>query len=128
VRLLLDTRIFLWAHTDRARIGTTMAVLEDSANDLLLSAVVAWEIAIKHAVGRMPLPQPPASYVPDRMSAIGAQPVPVSHAHALGVASLPLLHRDPFDRLLVAQAIQLGATLVTADPVLADYPAETLLV
>ena len=105
-----------------------MAVLEDLENDLLLSAVVAWEIAIKHAVGRMPLPEPPASYVPDRMRAIGAQPVPVSHAHALGVASLPLLHRDPFDRLLVAQAIDLDATVVTADAVLAGYPAETLLV
>jgi len=128
VRLLLDTHIFLWAHTDRARIGATMAVLEDLENDLLLSAVVAWEIAIKHAVGRMPLPEPPASYVPDRMRAIGAQPVPVSHAHALGVASLPLLHRDPFDRLLVAQAIDLDATVVTADAVLAGYPAETLLV
>ncbi len=128
MRLLLDTHVFLWAHTDRARLGRRLAQMQDRANELLVSAVVGWEIAIKHALGRMPLPEPPASYVPDRMRAIGACPVPVTLDHALGVASLPPLHRDPFDRLLVAQALQLDATLVTADAVLAGYPAETLLV
>lgn len=128
MRLLLDTHIFLWLLKTPERLGHHVESIEDPANELLVSAVVAWEIAIKHALGRMPLPTPPASYVPDRMRAIGARPVPVTHDHALGVASLPPLHRDPFDRLLVAQALRLDATLVTADAVLAGYPAETLLV
>jgi len=128
VRLLLDTHIFLWLLKTPERLGRHVESMEDPANELLVSAVVAWEIAIKHALGRMPLPAPPASYVPDRMGAIGARPLPVTLDHALGVASLPPLHRDPFDRLLVAQAIRLDATLVTADAVLAGYPAETLLV
>jgi len=128
VRLLLDTHIFLWLLTTPERLGHHVESIEDPANELLVSAVVAWEIAIKHALGRMPLPAPAAFYVPDRMRAIGARPVPVTHAHALGVAELPLLHRDPFDRLLVAQALRLDATLVTGDAVLAGYRAETLLV
>jgi PIN domain nuclease of toxin-antitoxin system len=66
--------------------------------------------------------------VPTRMRAIGAQALPIEHAHALAVASLPALHRDPFDRLLVAQAEAAGATILTADPAVAQYPAEILLV
>lgn len=127
MRLLLDTHIFLWALGHPARLGRGRALIEDRANDLLVSAVTAWEIAIKHALGRLPLPEPVASYVGGRMHQLGAQAVSVSHAHALGVASLARLHRDPFDRLLVAQAIALEATLVTADPVLAGYPVETML-
>lgn len=128
MRLLLDTHVFLWVLKAPERLGDAVTELEDPRNDLLLSAVVPWEIAIKHASGRMPLPEPPATYVPSRMRAIGALPVPVTHEQALGVATLPPLHRDPFDRLLVAQASQLGATLVTRDAVLLGYPCRTMLV
>jgi len=128
VRLLLDTHVFLWMLKEPERLGGAIAHLEDPANELLLSAVVAWEIAIKHALGRMPLPEPPASYVPSRTRALGALAISITREHALGVASLPPIHRDPFDRLLVSQALALGATLVTGDAVLAGYAAETLLV
>lgn len=128
MRLLLDTHILLWSQQDRARLGTTMAILEDPSNDLLLSAVVGWEISIKYALSRLPLPEPPARWVPDRAAAIGAELVAITQAHGLGVATLPPIHGDPFDRLLVSQAQQLGATLVTADAILADYDVETLLV
>lgn len=93
-----------------------------------MSAVSAWEIAIKHTLARLELPEPPERYVPDRIRAIDAVAVPIEHSHALAVAALPSLHRDPFDRLLAAQAPALGATILTADSRLAEYPVETLLV
>ncbi len=128
MRLLLDTNAFLWTTSAPARLGRARELIEDGDNELLVSAVVAWELAIKHGLGRMPLPEPPATYVPDRIRRLDARPIPVVHEHALGVATLPRLHRDPFDRLLVAQALALDATLVTGDAALADYPCRTLLV
>jgi PIN domain nuclease of toxin-antitoxin system len=128
VRLLLDTHVFLWLQTEPERLDDHLALVEDRGTTLLLSAATSWEIAIKFGLGRLPLPEPPERYVPTRMRAIGAQALPIEHAHALAVASLPALHRDPFDRLLVAQAEATGATILTADPAVAQYPAETLLV
>jgi PIN domain nuclease of toxin-antitoxin system len=128
VRLLLDTHVFLWLQTEPERLDDHLALVEDRGTTLLLSAASSWEIAIKYGLGRLPLPQPPERYVPTRMRAIGAEALPVEHAHALAVAALPALHRDPFDRLLVAQAGVAGATILTADPAVAQYPAETLLV
>lgn len=128
MRLLLDTHVFLWLQTEPERLREHRAVVEDPDTELLVSAASAWEIAIKHALGRLPLPEPPATYVPTRVQAIRATPLAVQHDHALAVASLPLLHRDPFDRLLVAQALVLGVTILTADSILEQYPARTLLV
>jgi PIN domain nuclease of toxin-antitoxin system len=126
--LLLDTHVFLWLVTEPERLGPHLQAVEDESNALLVSAGSAWEIAIKHGLGRLQLPEPPARYVPERLRTIGAQPVAIEHAHALAVASLPPLHRDPFDRLLVAQSRALGAPIVTADPSVAQYEVETLLV
>jgi PIN domain nuclease of toxin-antitoxin system len=128
VRLLLDTHVFLWLFTEPERLGETLAAVEDRRNELLFSAASSWELAIKHQLGKITLPEPPHEYVPNRMRAIGAVPLSVEHAHALAVSALPPLHRDPFDRLLVAQAMQLDLSIVTADPQLASYPARTILV
>lgn len=128
MRLLLDTHVFLWLQTEPERIGDHLTLVEDRTTTLLLSAASSWEIAIKYGIGRLPLPEPPERYVPTRMRAIGAEALPIEHAHALAVAALPALHRDPFDRLLIAQAGAAGATILTADPAVAQYPAETLLV
>ena len=128
MRLLLDTHVFLWLQTEPERIGDHLPLVEDRTTTLFLSAASAWEIAIKYGIGRLPLPEPPERYVPTRMRAIGAEALPIEHAHALAVAALPALHRDPFDRLLIAQAGAAGATILTADPAVAQYPAETLLV
>jgi PIN domain nuclease of toxin-antitoxin system len=128
VILLLDTHVFLWLQTEPERLGDHLTTVEDRSTTLLLSAASSWEIAIKYGLGRLPLPEPPERYVPARMRAIGAEPLPIEHSHALAVAALPRLHRDPFDRLLVAQAEATGATVLTADPAVAQYPAETLLV
>lgn len=127
MKLLLDTHVFLWLQTEPERLGEKLSRLEDTRNELLFSAASSWEIAIKYALGRLPLPEPPPRYVPERLRAIGAQALPVEHSHALAVAALPPLHRDPFDRLLVAQAQLLDATIFTADPIVARYPARTLL-
>jgi PIN domain nuclease of toxin-antitoxin system len=128
MRVLLDTHVFLWLQTEPERLGDRLALVEDRRTTLLLSAASSWEMAIKYTLGRLPLPEPPERYVPTRMRAIGAEALPIEHAHALAVASLPDLHRDPFDRLLVAQAAVAGVAILTADPAVAQYPAETLLV
>ncbi len=91
-------------------------LLQDRAHELFLSAASAWEIAIKFALGKLPLPDPPAVYVPSRMARADTMALPVIHEHALRVAGLPPHHRDPFDRLLVAQCQAEGVPLMTADP------------
>jgi PIN domain nuclease of toxin-antitoxin system len=128
VKLLVDTHVFLWLQTDPERLGEHLPIVEDARTDLLLSAVSSWEIAIKYRLGKLPLPEAPERWVPDRMRAIRAQALAVEHPHALAVATLPQLHRDPFDRLLVAQATLLGLTIITADPSVAQYPVPTVLV
>ena len=127
MNLLLDTHVFLWLQTEPERLGEHLHLVEDRRNDLLVSAASSWEIAIKYQLGKLPLPEAPERYVPHRVRAIGAHAIAVEHSHALAVANLPALHRDPFDRLLVAQALLLDLTLVTADPAVADYPASTIL-
>lgn len=128
MNLLLDTHVFLWLQTDPDRLGRHLEMVEDPANALLVSAASGWEIAIKHGLGRLALPQPPAEYVPDRITAIGARAVAIELGHVLAVAGLPALHRDPFDRLLVAQARQLDATVVTADALVTQYPVRCVRV
>ena len=128
MKVLLDTHVFLWLHTEPERLGGHLELMEDQRNTALVSAVVSWEIALKYGLGRLPLPEPPERYVPERLRAIGAESLPVEHAHALAVAKLPSLHRDPFDRLLVSQAGLLNLPILTADPQVAAYPVRTLLV
>jgi PIN domain nuclease of toxin-antitoxin system len=100
--------------------------IRDSETDLVLSAASSWEIAIKYALGRLPLPVPPAEYVPDRIETSGVSPLPVEHAHALWVAGLPSHHRDPFDRLLIAQAQIEELAILTADRQFEPYDVEIL--
>lgn len=127
MKLLLDTHVWLWlqASPDRIEPGT-LAQLEDVSNELLLSAASSWEIAIKYAIGRLPLPVPPNDYVESRMARSGTSGLPVQHRHALQVATLPMHHRDPFDRLLVAQAQVENTVLVTADRQIDPYDVERL--
>jgi PIN domain nuclease of toxin-antitoxin system len=126
VRLLLDTRAFLWAATSPERLGRHEELVGDPATTRLLSAASSWEIAIKHGLGKLVLPEPPGAYVPEAMRRLIVDGLPVEHAHALAVAALPSHHRDPFDRLLVAQARQLGLPILSADPVFDAYDVEVL--
>jgi len=122
MRLLLDTQVWLWMQASSQRLGTeTRKLLADPANELLLSAVSSWEIAIKYRLGKLPLPEAPDRYLPRRMRSSGVEPLPITHPHTLRVADLPDHHGDPFDRLLVAQAQLDGLTILTSDPMIAKY-------
>jgi PIN domain nuclease of toxin-antitoxin system len=126
-RFLLDTHVWLWLQTEPERVRQeVLERLRDPAHVLLLSAASSWEIALKHRLGKLPLPDAPGRYVPDRMRRSGTTGLAVEHAHALAVAALPDHHRDPFDRLLIAQARHLGVPLVSADPMLARYDVELI--
>ena len=124
---VLDTHVWLWLQTTPERIREEVVdLLADRANTLLLSAASSWEIAIKYRLGKLPLPEPPAEYVPERMRRSGVTALPVEHAHALRVADLPEHHGDPFDRLIIGQAQSLDVPIVTADGQFDAYEVETV--
>lgn len=127
MRVLLDTHCWLWLQVAPERFrDRSLELLEDRGNELLLSAASSWEIAVKYALGKLALPELPSVYVPSRMAASGVNGLPVEHVHALRMAELPGLHRDPFDRLLIAQAREERLTLLTADPQILAYDVECL--
>ncbi|WP_437791859.1 type II toxin-antitoxin system VapC family toxin [Sorangium sp. So ce693] len=127
MKLLLDTHVWLWAVLTPERIAATARqAIEDPHNTLLISAASAWEIAVKYAIGKLPLPEKPELLVPRVIAALEAIELPVTSRHAISSAALPYHHRDPFDRLLVAQALCEGAALVTVDELLTRYGATVL--
>ena len=127
MRLLLDTCTFLWVITDAPDLSATArARFTDPANEVFLSAASAWEIGVKWRRGRLPLPQPATSFVADQREAHGIAALGIDEESALHVTRLPDLHRDPFDRMLVSQAIVHGLVLLTPDPLVTQYPARTL--
>lgn len=127
MRVLLDTQCWLWMSLAPERFSRRARKLVEARDTVLyLSAASAWEIAIKHALGKLRLPEPPAAYVPARVSALGVQALPIDHAHALRVSALPPHHRDPFDRLLVAQAQVEDLPILTADPLFDAYDIATI--
>ncbi len=116
MRLLLDTQVWLWMVVAPDRLSpAARRLVASEENELVLSAASSWEISIKHAIGKLKLPGEPAELVPAWMTRTGVTPLPVLHPHALHVASLPPHHRDPFDRLLVAQAQVEELAVLTAD-------------
>jgi PIN domain nuclease of toxin-antitoxin system len=102
------------------------SLVESGQNELYLSAASSWEIAIKHALGKLRLPEPPARYVPSRLDKLRVLPLAIDHRHALHVTALPAHHRDPFDRLIVAQAQLEDLPVLTADPQLDLYDITVL--
>ena len=127
MRLLLDTCTFLWiVGGDKALSARARAAFTDPDSEVFLSAASAWEIAVKHRLGKLPLPVPPGEFVPAQRTAHGIEPLPVDEEAALHVAKLEDLHRDPFDRMLVAQAIVGGLVLVTPDEPIRQYPVRAL--
>ena len=122
MRFLLDTHTFLWWVTRDTRLPERVqTIIADSGNDIFFSAASAWEIAIKVQLGQMTLGGDPAELIPERVAANGFLVLPIEVRHALHVATLPLLHRDPFDRLLIAQAQMEDLSILTADPAIARY-------
>jgi PIN domain nuclease of toxin-antitoxin system len=100
--------------------------MQDPANEVYLSAASVWEAVIKHRLGKLPLPTPPAVYMPVQRAAHAIAGLPIDENAMASLASLPPLHRDPFDRLLVAQAMQHGMTLVTVDDDVRAYGVPSL--
>lgn len=126
MNFLLDTHIWLWLQTEPERIGTDLLARLRVADSLLLSAASVWEMSIKAALGKLPLPLPASRYVPERMRTSGTEGLPIQLLHTAVAGELPLHHRDPFDRLLVAQSQILDIPLVTSDEKLGDYDAEII--
>lgn len=129
MRILLDTNVWLWMLVSPDKIAQpTQQMLMDRSHELLLSAASAWEISIKYRLGKLPLPMSPDEFVPPRLARDGIVSLPVELHHALHVAQLSDHHRDPFDRLLIAQAQLEQLTLMTADQQLTAYDIECILV
>lgn len=127
MRLLLDTCTFLWVVGGAKELSPRARdAFADPSNEAYLSAASAWEIAVKHRLGRLPLPTTPDEFVPAQRAAHGIEPLPVDEESALHVAKLPDLHRDPFDRMLVAQALVGGLVLLTPDDPIRQYPVRIL--
>jgi PIN domain nuclease of toxin-antitoxin system len=127
MKILLDTQCWLLMSLAPDRFSPrALEAVEDRDNLLYLSAASAWEIAIKHALGKLRLPESPVTYVPTRVATLGVQPLAIELTHALRACELPPHHRDPFDRLLVAQAQLEDLPILTADPVFSRYDVETI--
>jgi PIN domain nuclease of toxin-antitoxin system len=127
MRAIADTHAFLWLLTDDRRLSRrARTVLEDDANTIYLSAASVYEITLKARLGRLVLPEAPESYIADRLALGVFRPLVISIAHAARAGSLPFIHGDPWDRLLVAQAQLESAAIITADRSFGAYDVETI--
>jgi len=127
MRILLDTCAFLWLVTDdpqASELAKEIFLKED--NELLLSAVTGFEIAVKYSLGKLRLAEPPKEFITNRINANALTELPVSMTHTLILQNLPLHHKDPFDRLLVAQAMVNQIPLLSADQQLSAYDIHRL--
>lgn len=129
MRYLLDTNALLFWLFGSKRLGaTTIAQLIDPANRVYVSSVSAFEIAVKASIGRITLPSPPARLLPPFIERSSIDVLTLTLEHSFGVYDLPALHADPFDRLLISQAVCEDLTLVTSDRQLAAYDVKTILI
>jgi PIN domain nuclease of toxin-antitoxin system len=127
VTLLLDTHALLWAVADpNALSERARALLLDGRNTIVVSSVSAWEIATKHRLGRLPEAEVILASFPQHLQELGAEELAISVRHALTAGAFPSQHRDPFDRMLAAQALHEGLPLLTADGLFAEFPVETI--
>jgi len=123
MKLLLDTHAFIWWDSEPARLSSrALSFCQDPGNTLLLSVASTWEMQIKIQIGKLRLGLPLAELIENQQRINSLEMLNIRLEHVLALDQLPPLHRDPFDRLLVAQASAEGASLVTNDPVMANYP------
>jgi PIN domain nuclease of toxin-antitoxin system len=128
MKLLLDTHLLLWAAGDPGRLSdTAIALISEPENELFFSAASLWEIAIKHSLGRSDF-KVDARVLRRGLLDNGYSELPIGSEHAVAIGSLPDIHKDPFDRILVAQATVEGITLLTADGLVAQYPGPVQMV
>lgn len=127
MKYLLDTSVFLWSNGEPEKLNNQAAtILASRSFEIFLSAASSWEIAIKFALGALMLPSQPAQFIPDALRIQSLQSLEISHLHSVAAGALPPHHRDPFDRMLIAQACLENMVLLTADKVFAKYDVETV--
>jgi PIN domain nuclease of toxin-antitoxin system len=127
VPFLLDTSVFLWSLGGRDRLSAeSLQLLASRSNQLYLSAASSWEIAIKYQLGKIRLPAPPKEFIPAAIKDLGLIALDVTHRHSVAVGELPFHHRDPFDRLLIAQAQVESFAILTTDDDFRHYDVEII--
>lgn len=127
LRLLLDTATFLWLVNGSEKLSSpSLEAIVDYRNEIYLSAASSWEIVIKYGLGRLYLKEPPSYFIPTQRRMHHIASLPISEEATMHVGQLPLLHQDPFDRILIAQAIAEDLTIVTPDRVMREYPVSVL--
>jgi PIN domain nuclease of toxin-antitoxin system len=128
VKYLLDSVIWLWSIDSVEKINEACReILENGREEVYFSAASAWELSIKARLGKLNLPAPPGQCIPAFIARQGLRPLPVTHLHAVKVYDLPLHHEDPFDRLIIAQAIVEQMTVLTSDRAFRKYPVNVML-
>jgi PIN domain nuclease of toxin-antitoxin system len=126
VKCLLDTCTFLWIIAGAKELSpAAKEIFSSPANEMLLSAVSVWEISVKHALGKLPLPSAIDRFIVEQRERHGIGAFPLNEQAVLHLAKLPALHRDPFDRMLICQAIEHDCLLLTPDPLITQYPVRT---
>jgi PIN domain nuclease of toxin-antitoxin system len=127
MKLLLDTHVFLWLISDDPRLRPTdRQTISDSSNEVYLSVVSVWEAAVKHAIRRLPLPSPPGVYLPAQRQRHRILNLDLDEQSVAMLDGLPAVHRDPFDRILICQALGRGLTIMTSDRVFESYQVPLL--
>ncbi len=127
MNILLDTGTFLWIAQDAPELSSTARVcFSDAGNRVYLSSVSVWEMVVKHALGRLPLPEAPDRFIPDMRTGHGITALPLEEEAVLQLAKLPAHHKDPFDRMLVSQALTHGLVVLTPDELIRQYPVRTI--
>lgn len=123
MRILLDTCTFLWLILDSEELTEKVKDLfADSDNEVFLSVVSTWEITVKYAIGRLDLPEEPRFYIPEQRERHRVRSLPLDEPASLQVSTLPKIHSDPFDRMLISQAMIHGLTILSPDDTMKKYP------
>lgn len=127
MRFLLDTCTFLWIITEANELSSkATSIFVDPANEIFLSAVSVWEMSVKHSLGKLPFPHPPERFIPEQRIDHAITALPLEETAILHLHKLPTLHRDPFDRMLICQALEHDCTILTPDALITQYPIRTL--
>lgn len=127
MKILLDTHIFLWFISGDTRLPNPLRdTIRDLDNEIYLSSVSVWEVIVKYQLGKLPLPEPPEKYLPKQRELHQIYSLTLDEASIIQLAKLPLLHRDPFDRMLICQAIQNNLILATIDSAIRAYSVNLL--
>lgn len=127
MKLLLDTCAFLWLTTDAPELGAqTKALFQDTSNPVYLSSVSAWEIVVKHQLGKLPMPNELEYFIRQQCKLHFIEMLPLEDKAVYHLNRLPNHHRDPFDRMLICQALEHGLTILTADESIVKYPVNTI--